>query len=85
MIPGLTDHEMPAILAAAAEAGARFAGYTPLRLPLGVAPLFEDWLERQMPAGARNGSSAASAPSAAAGSTSRGSARGCRAKVRSPR
>lgn len=49
VIPGLTDHELPAIVAAAAEAGAQFAGFTPLRLPLGVAPLFEDWLTRHLP------------------------------------
>jgi hypothetical protein len=29
----LNDHEIPAILARAAQAGARFAGYTMLRLP----------------------------------------------------
>jgi DNA repair photolyase len=49
VIPGLTDHEMPAILASAASAGARHAGYVPLRLPLAVAPLFEDWLDRHAP------------------------------------
>jgi DNA repair photolyase len=49
VIPGLTDHELPAIVAAAAEAGAQFAGFTPLRLPLGVGPLFEDWLTRHFP------------------------------------
>lgn len=49
VIPGLTDHEIPAILAAAAQAGASFAGYVMLRLPLAVAPLFEDWLERHRP------------------------------------
>ena len=49
VIPGLTDHELPAILKAAAEAGARLAGYVPLRLPHGVAPLFEDWLKRHFP------------------------------------
>jgi DNA repair photolyase len=49
VIPGLTDHELPAILAAAAGAGAQGAGYVPLRLPLAVAPLFEDWLERHAP------------------------------------
>src|SRR6185503_13840138 len=49
VIPGLTDHEMPAILMAAAEAGARSAGYVVLRLPFGVAPLFEDWLTRHVP------------------------------------
>jgi DNA repair photolyase len=49
VIPGLTDHEMPRILAAAAKAGARFAGFVPLRLPYAVAPLFEDWLTRHYP------------------------------------
>ena len=49
VIPAITDHEMPAILAAAAEAGAVSAGYVPLRLPWGVAPLFEDWLTRYFP------------------------------------
>lgn len=49
MIPGLTDHELPALLSAAAEAGATFAGYTPVRLPYTVAPLFEDWLGRNFP------------------------------------
>jgi DNA repair photolyase len=49
VIPGLTDHELPAILAAAAAAGARYAGYVLLRLPLGVADLFEQWLGRHFP------------------------------------
>lgn len=49
VIPGLTDHEMPAILAAAGRAGARYAGYIPVRLPHGVAPLFEQWLGRHFP------------------------------------
>ena len=49
VIPGLTDHEMPAILAAAANAGARFAGYVPLRLPYGLAALFEQWLAVHFP------------------------------------
>jgi DNA repair photolyase len=49
VIPGLTDHEMPGIIAAAAKAGARFAGKTVLRLPYAVAPLFEDWLGRHFP------------------------------------
>jgi DNA repair photolyase len=49
VVPGLTDHEMPAILEAAARAGARFAGMVPLRLPWAVAPLFEDWLARHFP------------------------------------
>jgi DNA repair photolyase len=49
MIPGLTDHELPALLTAARDAGAQFAGYTALRLPYAVAPLFEAWLERHAP------------------------------------
>jgi len=49
VIPGLTDHEIPTLLSAAAEAGATFAAYTPVRLPYAVAPLFEDWLERHFP------------------------------------
>jgi DNA repair photolyase len=49
VIPGLTDHEMPAILGAVAKAGAKTAGYVPLRLPFGVAPLFEEWLAINRP------------------------------------
>lgn len=49
IIPGLTDHETPAILKAAAEAGAQFAGYVVVRLPYAVAPLFEHWLEEHFP------------------------------------
>jgi DNA repair photolyase len=49
LIPGLTDHELPAILKAASEAGARYAGYTPVRLPLSVGPLFSEWLEVHAP------------------------------------
>ncbi len=49
IVPGLTDHEIPGILNAAASAGAQFAGYTPVRLPFAVAPMFENWLERHYP------------------------------------
>ncbi len=49
IIPGLNDDEMPAILAAAAEHGARTAYYTMLRLPLTVRPIFLDWVERFVP------------------------------------
>src|SRR5208283_3015735 len=49
IIPGLTDHELPAILKAAAEAGATSAGYTVVRLPYAVAPLFEKWLATRFP------------------------------------
>jgi len=40
---------MPAILKAAREAGAESAGYTPIRLPLAVTPLFTAWLEENRP------------------------------------
>jgi DNA repair photolyase len=49
VIPGLTDHELPAILKAVAEAGARNAGFVPLRLPHGVGSLFDEWLQRHYP------------------------------------
>ncbi|HUF13442.1 MAG TPA: PA0069 family radical SAM protein [Longimicrobiales bacterium] len=49
VIPGLTDHEMPRILEAAAAAGAVSAGYVPLRLPHGVKDLFADWIQRVYP------------------------------------
>jgi DNA repair photolyase len=50
IIPGLTDEELPSLLRAAAAAGAHSAGYIVLRLPHGVGPLFEAWLERHFPA-----------------------------------
>jgi len=49
VIPALTDHEMEAILGAAAGHGASTAGYVLLRLPLEVRPLFIDWLEHHTP------------------------------------
>ena len=49
VVPGITDHEMPAILTAARKAGARAAGFVVLRLPWAVAPLFERWLEEHFP------------------------------------
>jgi DNA repair photolyase len=49
IIPGLTDYEVPGILEACANAGALFAGYTVVRLPWAVAPLFERWLEEHFP------------------------------------
>ncbi|MCA9269897.1 MAG: PA0069 family radical SAM protein [Planctomycetales bacterium] len=46
VIPGLNDSELPAVLRAAADAGAQSASFTPLRLPLTVQPVFLEWLER---------------------------------------
>ena len=53
VIPGLTDAETPAILEAAADAGASFASTVLLRLPLAVEPVFVDWLGTRDPARAR--------------------------------
>jgi len=49
VIPGLTDWEIPAILRAAADAGARAASWMLLRLPPPVDALFEEWLARWYP------------------------------------
>ncbi len=49
VIPGLTDHEMPAILQAAADAGAKYAGYVLLRLPHAVKEVFQQWLDDHAP------------------------------------
>jgi DNA repair photolyase len=49
MIPGLNDSELPAILQAAREAGARSAGYVLLKLPTTVRDVFTDWLRRSYP------------------------------------
>ena len=50
LIPGLNDHEAPAILTAAAARGATAGNYILLRLPHGLKELFVDWLERNYPA-----------------------------------
>jgi DNA repair photolyase len=49
MISGLNDHEIPAILNAAKEAGAISAAMIPVRLPLTVLPVFTQWLETHRP------------------------------------
>jgi DNA repair photolyase len=49
MIPGLNDSEIPSLLEAAHEAGAKSAGYVLLRLPLTVEPVFLEWLQRTQP------------------------------------
>ena len=49
LIPALNDHEMEAVLAAAADHGAITAGYVLLRLPREVRPIFEDWLNQHVP------------------------------------
>jgi DNA repair photolyase len=49
VIPGLNSSEIPAILAAAREAGARHAASGLVRLPLAVADVFLEWLSRCYP------------------------------------
>ncbi|MFT4012906.1 MAG: PA0069 family radical SAM protein [Paracoccus sp. (in: a-proteobacteria)] len=49
MIPVLNEHEIERILTAARDAGATNASMIPIRLPLEVAPLFRDWLDRHHP------------------------------------
>ena len=49
IIPFVTDHEMEAILEAAANAGARRATMIPVRLPHEVSPLFREWLAHHHP------------------------------------
>jgi DNA repair photolyase len=49
VIPAITDGEMEALVARAAEAGATAVGYIPVRLPWEVAPLFKAWLEEHFP------------------------------------
>ncbi|MDQ2088456.1 PA0069 family radical SAM protein [Marimonas arenosa] len=50
IVPGLTDHEIEAILAAGHEAGANAASWIMLRLPLEVSSLWREWLEEHYPA-----------------------------------
>jgi DNA repair photolyase len=49
VIPGITDHELDDIVAAAAEAGACGIFFLPVRLPFEVAPLFRAWLDEHFP------------------------------------
>lgn len=49
IIPALTEHEVPAVLGAAADAGALTASYTVLRTNGSVKPVFEAWLRAHFP------------------------------------
>lgn len=49
VIPFINDHEIEAILEAAANAGAEQAGWIMLRLPYELDELFQDWLQRHFP------------------------------------
>lgn len=49
IMPAINDHEIEAVLKAAADAGADGAGYTVLRLPNELKEVFDDWLQTHMP------------------------------------
>lgn len=49
VIPFLNDGDLEAIVAAAAEAGASWAGYIVLRLPHELKGLFREWLDHHHP------------------------------------
>jgi DNA repair photolyase len=49
IIPALNDRDMEHVLQAAAEAGAKVAGYTTLRLPHELKQLFREWLAAHVP------------------------------------
>lgn len=49
IIPGLTDSEIPEIIKAASEHGARTATFTMLRLNGAVAEIFTDWIFKTFP------------------------------------
>src|SRR5579885_3243340 len=49
MIPSLNDMELERLLEAAAERGAKGAGYTLLRVPLEIKDMFEEWLATHAP------------------------------------
>jgi DNA repair photolyase len=49
VIPGLNDEEIPSIIKAAADHGAKFAGKIMIRLPFAVKDLFLNWLQKEFP------------------------------------
>ena len=49
IIPSLNHHEIPSILKRASENGAKFAGYTVVRLNGQISKIFKDWLIKNFP------------------------------------
>lgn len=49
IIPGLTDHEIPALVQASKDAGAKFVGYSIVHLPFGVKDIFANWIKQTYP------------------------------------
>ncbi len=54
IIPAITDHEIEAIIEAAAVAGARWVNWTLVRLPLEIKDLFVEWLVAHFPGKAKH-------------------------------
>jgi DNA repair photolyase len=54
IVPALTDPDLERVLEASAAAGARFASYVVLRLPMEVADLFIEWLQTHHPMRAKH-------------------------------
>lgn len=49
IIPFVTEQELEQVITASIDAGATAAGYTVLRLPHEVNPLFQEWLDTHFP------------------------------------
>jgi DNA repair photolyase len=49
IIPGLNSNEIPSIIKAAADRGARGAGFTIVRLNGSIAEIFTDWIHKAFP------------------------------------
>lgn len=49
IIPFITEQDIENVLSAAANAGATAAGYTVVRLPWEINPLFQEWLQTHFP------------------------------------
>lgn len=49
IIPGINNHCIPEVMELAAKAGAKFAGYTMVRLNGAIGPVFKDWLVKNFP------------------------------------
>ncbi len=49
IVPGLNDNHMHDVLKAASEAGAKWAGYTVVRLNGAIGQIFKDWLYKAFP------------------------------------
>ncbi len=49
IIPSLNHHEIPSIIEEAAKNGAKFAGYTVVRLNGQIQKIFKDWLLKNFP------------------------------------